>query len=105
MEIGWGNFYFQCDKQVAILIIAVPLLAVMQLPPVIRGVTVLVRFIARVRRSKYVNSVDARVMTEEKKSSPERNKKLIRLISWPRQDNPAKSLAARVMAEEKGGSQ
>ena len=36
MEIQWGEFYFTCSQSVAVLIVAIPLLAIMQLPSILK---------------------------------------------------------------------
>ena len=53
MEIEWGSFYFSCEKTAALLITAVPVVAMLQLPIVVRGLRKIVLLIKRRRRKEY----------------------------------------------------
>lgn len=72
INIEWSDFIFKVEGSAAILIAAAPAILFMQLPPVIRGITKLVRYTARmVGRARQQNlSLAARVMAEEVASCP-----------------------------------
>lgn len=53
MEIEWGNLYFSCEKSVAILLVAAPVVLAMEVPTVIRGLRRLVSLIKRRSKKQY----------------------------------------------------
>lgn len=53
MEIEWGGFYFSCEKTAAILLAAAPVVLIMQLPIVARGLRKAILLIKWRRRKQY----------------------------------------------------
>lgn len=53
MEMEWGSFYFSCEKTVALLLAAAPVVAIMELPIVVRGLRKIILLIKRRRRKGY----------------------------------------------------
>ena len=61
MTIEWGDFYFECERTVALIIVMVPVVALLQLPPVVRLIG---RAIGRLG-TKEQDSLEDRVRREE----------------------------------------
>lgn len=52
MEIRWGDFYFQAERTVAILLALAPIMFVMTIPKVLNGIKTIVYLLRRGARRR-----------------------------------------------------
>ncbi len=64
INIQWGDFTLYADGSVAVLVVAIPLFLIMQIPTIQKAIQFVVR---RIKASKKTKDIANRVQQEEKR--------------------------------------